>query len=443
MSRPIITSLTWIKKNWARSIPVEYEVQEDTIKEYKKLQKKGHLTGGETIKESTLKLEKELDSLHLSQKEELESVPTFCDEFKKFYNAEDKKECEAGEPEVDNDDRNNGEGDYPEEFDDVSDEEQDDFTIHPSDTLIACTTAQEDFSNIEVYIFDEINQSLYVHHDIILSAYPLCIEWLQTKNNIKANYAIVGSFLPEIEIWNLDVQDALEPEIVLGKVGDSDKYYKNLKKKKNLAKLKEMEEFKYVHTDAVLSLNVNPFNNNILASGGADSKILLWDINRHDTSKAFKAYTEHKDKVQSVRWNKMEDNVLISGSFDKTIKLFDIRTETSCTTINVGSDIECIDWSGVNKYWFLSSYENGRIDLYDIRKFDTVVSFQAHKKAATSVTFSNKQEGLFASVGSDSHVKIWDVTNPITNLDKDTAPSLLCDKFIKKTTVIIIYLIYL
>lgn len=433
MSRPIITSLTWIKKNWAKSIPVEYEVQEDTVKEFKKIQKKGHLTGGETIKETTIKLEKELDNLHLNLKDEegLEDVPTFCDEFKKFY--AEGKPGQEGENNQNN--QTDPQEEYPEEFDDVSDEEQDDFTIHPTDTLIACTTAQEDFSNIEVYIFDEINQSLYVHHDVILSAYPLCIEWLPSRNNQKTNYAIVGSFLPEIEIWNLDVQDALEPEIVLGKFDENEKHFKNLKKKKNLSKLKEMEEFKYIHTDAVLSLNINPFNNSILASGGADSKILLWDISSQDTSKAFKSLTEHKDKVQSVRWNKMEDNVLVSGSFDKTIKLWDIRTDTSCTTINVGSDIECIDWSGINKYWFLSSYENGRIDLYDIRKYDTLVSFQAHKKAATSVTFSNKQEGLFASVSNDSHVKVWDASNITTDYNKDTSASLICDKFIKKSTV--------
>jgi len=31
------------------------------------------------------------------------------------------------------------------------------------------------------------------------------------------NYAVVGSFLPEIEIWDLDTLDVLEPTMVLGK----------------------------------------------------------------------------------------------------------------------------------------------------------------------------------------------------------------------------------
>jgi periodic tryptophan protein 1 len=180
-----------------------------------------------------------MESLDLKTFEE-DETPVFCDEFKQYY--KEGEQIEVNE--------------YPEGFDDVSDEDQEDFTIHQTDALIACATAQDDISNIEVYVFDEYNQSLYVHHDIILSAYPLCVEWLPVnyQTNTKANFAIVGSFLPEIEIWNLDLLDAVDPDEVLGKTED-DKYFKNIKKKKAKAKV----ESPY-HTDAVLALNVNPFN---------------------------------------------------------------------------------------------------------------------------------------------------------------------------------------
>ena len=32
----------------------------------------------------------------------------------------------------------------------------------------------------------------------------------------KGNFLIVGSFLPEIEIWNLDILNKLEPAVILG-----------------------------------------------------------------------------------------------------------------------------------------------------------------------------------------------------------------------------------
>ena len=35
-------------------------------------------------------------------------------------------------------------------------------------------------------------------------------------NALLGNFAVIGSFLPEIEIWDLDVLDVLEPIMVLG-----------------------------------------------------------------------------------------------------------------------------------------------------------------------------------------------------------------------------------
>lgn len=57
----------------------------------------------------------------------------------------------------------------------------------------------------------------------MMSAFPLDIEWLNTEINslqketaTKGNYAIVGTFLSEIEIWDIDLADAIEPTLILG-----------------------------------------------------------------------------------------------------------------------------------------------------------------------------------------------------------------------------------
>lgn len=66
---------------------------------------------------------------------------------------------------------------YPEVLED-SEEEKEDYTIRKSDALIVAATAENDHSNLEVYIYDHKSSDLYVHHEIILSSYPLCMEWL-------------------------------------------------------------------------------------------------------------------------------------------------------------------------------------------------------------------------------------------------------------------------
>jgi hypothetical protein len=40
MSKSIITSLAWVRKNFARAIPLEYEYQEEEIKKQKKVEEK-------------------------------------------------------------------------------------------------------------------------------------------------------------------------------------------------------------------------------------------------------------------------------------------------------------------------------------------------------------------------------------------------------------------
>jgi periodic tryptophan protein 1 len=66
---------------------------------------------------------------------------------------------------------------YPEELED-SEEEKEDYTIRKTDSLIVAATAEDEHSNLEVYVYDHKTSDLYVHHEIILSSYPLCIEWL-------------------------------------------------------------------------------------------------------------------------------------------------------------------------------------------------------------------------------------------------------------------------
>jgi periodic tryptophan protein 1 len=91
--------------------------------------------------------------------------------------------------------RNRNRDKFPEALED-SEEEKEDYTIRKTDSLIVAATAEDEHSNLEVYVYDHKSSDLYVHHEIILSSYPLCIEWLNNFRGQSVNYVIVGSFLP-------------------------------------------------------------------------------------------------------------------------------------------------------------------------------------------------------------------------------------------------------
>ena len=155
--------------------------------------------------------------MNLEDEKDIEA-PIFSENLKNYFTKEEnQKNNNEDEEEMEVDDKGENKiNNLPDHFDDISDEEQDDFTIHPTDSLIVCGKAQDGFSNLEIYIYDENTLDLFVHYDISLSSFPLSLEWIPFTNNLKCNYALVWSFIPGIEIWNLDIMDEIEPEIILG-----------------------------------------------------------------------------------------------------------------------------------------------------------------------------------------------------------------------------------
>lgn len=201
---------------------------------------------------------------------EVDDAPIFTPELARLKAKEKGQKipdgaADEGDQMVDSDDDGMDEDDgkqkdeYPDEFSD-SEEEKEDYTIRKTDSLIVAATAESDHSNLEVYIYEHDKGNMYVHHEVILGAYPLCLEWIPAWQGSKANLMAVGTFLPEIEIWNLD-SEGCDPLTILGSVDLSEqakqssasvaKKYK--KKDVNLAYSDQ------THTDAVMSLSLNPF----------------------------------------------------------------------------------------------------------------------------------------------------------------------------------------
>ncbi len=265
-----------------------------------------------------------------------------------------------------------------------SEEEKEDFTIRKTDSLLAVgTTEHGEYSNIEVYIYDESTSSLYVHHEIMLSSLPLALEWLSLDpgSRLKANYAVLGSFLPEIEVWNLDVSDAIEPSIKLGTKGG--------------------------HDGGVLSLSLNPSALHVLASGGADGLVKLWDLSEGKCSATLSKL--HSDKVQTTLWSPHSESALLTGGYDGKIQVRDVKADIG-VTIQTPCDIEDACFHPTSKFHFAAAFEDGRVMYYDIRKTDKgpILEMQASTKSCTGVAFCAGYEGLLAACTKEGSVKVYD-----------------------------------
>lgn len=83
------------------------------------------------------------------------------------------------------------------------------------------------------------------------------------------NFAAVGTMEPEIEVWDLDTIDVLEPAVVLG--GHSQTERSRKPSRSDDASTRTLR--KGSHKSSVLALAWNPRVENVLASGSADKRI--------------------------------------------------------------------------------------------------------------------------------------------------------------------------
>ena len=64
------------------------------------------------------------------------------------------------------------------------------------------------------------------------------------------------------------------------------------------------------HTGSVNSLDLNPFQANLLASGAADSEIFIWDLNKFSMPMTPGAKAQPLEEVRAVAWNRQVQHIL-------------------------------------------------------------------------------------------------------------------------------------
>ena len=232
----------------------------------------------------------------------------------------------------------------------------------------------------------------------------------------KANLIAVGTFLPEIEIWNLD-SESCDPVAVLGSIDLSEKAKANTvvsKYKKNKAPPVAFSED--THTDAIMSLSLNPFQSEYLASGSADHTVRIWDLDEIECKATYKNL--HNDKVQAVRWNYLNEQILLTGGYDGKLNVVDVRDKETSLTYqldkSISLDIESANWHPQSQHDFVVTTESGHLYGFDTRKFtEPVFTVKAHKKACSNASFSPHITNMLVTVGTDAKCKIWDIANVV------------------------------
>jgi periodic tryptophan protein 1 len=291
-----------------------------------------------------------------------------------------------------------------------SSDEEDNYRIYPTDSLICVGKAEEDFGVVEVHVYSEKDGHHFCHHDIMLGAFPLTLEWLDYDPDFpdkKGNLLAVGKMDPVVEVWDLDVVDSLEPVFCLGE-NSTGKKTKKKKKSGKKKKAKETDdEVVAGHFDAVLCISWNKAMRNVLATGSADCEVRVWDLANRTTLLTL----PHQDKVQCLQWHPYQPQLLLTGCFDKSVRMFDCVSPKSPKLWKVSGEVEKVVWNHLNPDFFLASCDDGMVFGMSVNDKGVVFQLKAHDQSVSDISLSCYVPGLLATVSSDRNLKLWDIHN--------------------------------
>ncbi|QLL31666.1 hypothetical protein HG536_0B05310 [Torulaspora globosa] len=465
----MISATTWVPRGYASEFPEKYELDDEEMERINQLAQlnledaRADLEDAEQEEESngrtavnTSKLNdewamdddlKEYDLENYDNDEEegglqVSMFPGLSNEDVKFHEAEDGKDAYISLP-----------------TQEETAEERAELQVYPTDNMILATRTEDDISYLDVYVYDDgagfhdesipveegdeadpdvgrglvRDSSLYVHHDLMLPAFPLCVEWLDYKpgsnSEDPANYAAIGSFDPQIEIWNLNCVEKAFPDVILGEPENQSGATSSKKKKKSK---KGRQHVTTHHTDAVLSLSHNRQFRTVLASTSADATVKLWDLNNATAARSMASIHGGKN-VSSSEWHRVNGSVLLTGGYDSRIALTDVRIPDDSAmskywSVSPGEEVETVTFADDNI--LLCGTDAGNIYSFDIRNNENskpVWTLKAHDAGISSLCANRFVPGLMSTGAmGEKAVKLWKF--PVSDTSSSKGPSMVLSR---------------
>lgn len=447
----MLSSTTWVPRGFASEFPEKYELDDEEmerINELAQLEIADAKSGIKALEEDGEELTAEDQAKVASKK--LQDQTEVDDDLKEYDLEHYDDDVDAdGQPvgmfpglsgEVEFHEGEDGEDPYislPGE--DEVQQDKAEFQVYPTDNLVLATRTEDEVSYLDVYVYDDgagapqgaqeeeedkqdpdvakgmvRDSSLYVHHDLMLPAFPLCVEWInfrpsgEVSDSNVGNFAAIGTFDPQIEIWNLDSLEKAFPDVILGE--PSANSYEAMKSKKK--KKSKSTHVTTHHTDAVISLAHNKFHRNVLASTSADHTVKLWDLTTATAVRSINTIHPGKN-VSSSQWHPDDGAILLTGGYDGRVAITDVRISDANEMSKywkIGSqDVENVSWNTGEQ--FLAGTDQGNVYCFDIRNQDKPLwTLQAHDTAISSLQVNRHiQDMLVTSAVGEKAIKLWKI----------------------------------
>ena len=166
-----------------------------------------------------------------------------------------------------------------------------------------------------------------------------------------------------------------------------------------------LDKLKYGHSKRILTIDVSS-DNTLLASGGRDSTVVIWDLNEKSTVKNYSL----KDGIVTALSISTNNKSLAVGSSSGTVLIYDLENNKQKHELNDHKkDITCVKFSPDENLLAMASGDK-TINLYSTETWKLITSLKGHKNWVREVTFDEDSKKLI-SCGDDSKVIFWNLSD--------------------------------
>ncbi|MCY3550032.1 MAG: caspase family protein [Candidatus Poribacteria bacterium] len=145
----------------------------------------------------------------------------------------------------------------------------------------------------------------------------------------------------------------------------------------------------------------------LLASGGDDNAVILWNIADRSERETF---IEHSKSVTSVAFSP-DGKLLASTSLDGYVRLWHVSSEGRRISLRHGGWVESVAFSPDGKTLVSGGEDQeSSVKLWDVPQKRDIATFSGHESIVESVAFSPDGQ-LIASASRDKTIKLWDVAD--------------------------------
>lgn len=154
----------------------------------------------------------------------------------------------------------------------------------------------------------------------------------------------------------------------------------------------------------VLSLTISP-DGSVLATGGLDGKVCLWQIS---TGKRLLTLSAHTGWTYGLAIAP-DNRTLATGSFDSTLKIWDLATGKCKASFPQNSLVGSLAFSPDGKILASGGHET-KVRLWDVETGECIGTLEGHTGFTLALKFS-PQGNIVASSSADSTIRLWDVSS--------------------------------